>query len=151
MSKFDKLIPIILRNEGGYVNDPNDSGGETNYGISKRRYPHIDIKNLTKDKAIEIYKEDYWAEEFDDIEDDNAALHIFDMCVNAGQYRAVRMAQKVAHCYEDGLIGPATIKAINNSVGFVDHYKAARIRYYQALDKPRYIKGWINRVNNTKI
>ena len=151
MSKFDRLIPVILKNEGGYVNDPNDLGGETNYGISKRRYPDLDIVNLTRDEAIEIYRRDYWLPEFDEIEDDNAALHIFDMCVNAGQYRAVRLAQKVAHAYEDGLMGPATVRAINNSVGFVDHYKGARIRFYQNLNNPHFLKGWINRVNNTKV
>jgi len=151
MTKFERLIPIILRNEGGYINDPNDPGGETNYGISKRRYPYLDIPTLTRDEAIEIYQHDYWQDEFEEIEDNNAALHIFDMCVNAGQYRAVRLAQKVAHCYEDGLMGPATVKAVNNSVGFVDHYKHARIRFYQGLNNPHFLKGWINRVNNTKI
>ena len=46
-SSFDLAIPIVLENEGGYINDPNDPGGETKYGISKRSYPALDIKNLT--------------------------------------------------------------------------------------------------------
>ena len=53
-------IENVIKHEGGYVNDPSDPGGETKYGISKKAYPKVDIKNLTLDDAIEIYKDDYW-------------------------------------------------------------------------------------------
>ena len=56
---FDEIIGITLHHEGGYVHDPKDLGGETNYGIAKRFYPDVDIKNLTEDEAKEIYKTDY--------------------------------------------------------------------------------------------
>lgn len=46
--------------EGGYVNDPLDSGSETKYGISKRAFPNEDIANLTEDRATEIYQDHYW-------------------------------------------------------------------------------------------
>jgi lysozyme family protein len=151
MTYFDKCIQVILRNEGGYINDPNDPGGETNYGISKRSYPDLDIPNLTKEQAIEIYWEHYWIPKLDYLEDINAAVQVFDMCVNAGKYRAVRMAQKVSFAFEDGIFGDATVRAVNNCIAFVGHYKNERIRFYQSLDNDRYIKGWINRVNNTKI
>jgi lysozyme family protein len=48
LTKFDQIIDKVLKHEGGYVNDPNDPGGETNYGISKRAYPDVDIKNSNK-------------------------------------------------------------------------------------------------------
>ena len=48
---FDQVIDRVLAHEGGYVNDPDDPGGETKYGISKKAYPKIDIKNLTKEEA----------------------------------------------------------------------------------------------------
>ena len=48
---FDEIIEVTLHHEGGYVHDPKDLGGETNYGIAKRFYPDVDIKNLTKDEA----------------------------------------------------------------------------------------------------
>ena len=51
---FDEIIDVVLHHEGGYVNDPKDPGGETNYGISKRAYPDVDIKNLTEDGAKDI-------------------------------------------------------------------------------------------------
>ena len=48
---FEEIIEIVLEHEGGYVNDPDDAGGETKYGIAKRWYPDVDIKNLTKEQA----------------------------------------------------------------------------------------------------
>ncbi len=60
MADFRVSIQKTLVNEGGCVNDPVDPGGETNMGISKRQYPNLDIKNLTQEQAIEIYKEGYW-------------------------------------------------------------------------------------------
>ena len=57
---FDLIMNIILKHEGGYVNDPDDLGGETKYGISKRSFPSIDIKNLTKSEAIELYRQNYF-------------------------------------------------------------------------------------------
>ena len=53
---FDEIIDITLHHEGGYVHDPKDLGGETNYGIAKRFYPEVDIKNLTKDEAKDMNK-----------------------------------------------------------------------------------------------
>ena len=47
---FDEIIEIVLEHEGGYVNDPDDAGGETKYGIAKRWYPDVDIKILPKNK-----------------------------------------------------------------------------------------------------
>ena len=48
MAGFDDAVEIVLQNEKGYVNDPADPGGETNWGISRRAYPHLDIANLTR-------------------------------------------------------------------------------------------------------
>ena len=59
-TNFLRAVKEVLKIEGGYVNNPNDRGGETKYGISKRAYPNVDIKNLTLDKAKQIYYNDYW-------------------------------------------------------------------------------------------
>ena len=80
MSKFDEIIEGVLKHEGGYVNDPTDLGGETNFGITKRFYPDVDIKNLTEEGAKEIYKRDYWDKnKVDDVPDD--LKHIFFDCL----------------------------------------------------------------------
>lgn len=58
--KFEIAAEFVIKREGGYVNDPKDKGGETNFGISKRRYPNVDIANLTLADALAIYRRDYW-------------------------------------------------------------------------------------------
>ena len=57
---FEKIINKVIEHEGGYVNDSLDKGGEPNFGITKRWYPDVDIKNLSKEDAIAIYYRDYW-------------------------------------------------------------------------------------------
>lgn len=80
---FLKCIDIVLRNEGGYVNHSSDPGGETNMGIAKKFYPNIDIKNLTKEQAIDIYYTDYWLpSKVDKLTSDDLILQVFDHGVN---------------------------------------------------------------------
>ena len=52
LTDFNDIIEVVLHHEGGYVNDPKDPGGETNFGIAKRSHPDVDIKNLTKEWEI---------------------------------------------------------------------------------------------------
>lgn len=152
---FDRCMIVIFEHEGGYVNHPNDPGGETNYGIAKKFFPDEDIKNLTKDRAKQLYFENYWLPmNLKDITDDLAVLHLFDMGVNAGRSRAVKMAQGILNLVQDGLVGPITTMAINNEPAFVQQYIYKRKEYYRNLAhrKPKlkvFLKGWLNRVDNT--
>lgn len=66
-TKTEIIEYVIDRYEGGYVNDPNDKGGETKYGITKATYPNLDIKNLTKDVAIDLYIKHFWSKFLDDV------------------------------------------------------------------------------------
>jgi len=124
------VIGNILRVEGGYVNDPNDSGGETNYGITKavaRAYGYEgDMKDLTKQKAFEIYSKKYWDKlRLDDIEilSPLIAEELADTGVNMGTGRAARFLQRSLNVLNnrsrsyrdlkvDGQIGNATLRAL---------------------------------------
>ena len=115
---FDEIIEIVLEHEGGYVNDPDDAGGETKYGIAKRWYPNVDIKNLTKEQAKKIYHTDYWRRgKCDDVPPQLRHIY-FDMCVNFGRRGAVKVLQQAANSKNknkievDGGLGPATLNAI---------------------------------------
>ena len=111
---FERVIGIVLEHEGGYVNDPVDPGGETNYGISKRAYPDIDIGALTREQAKAIYRRDYWDRlTLDRLETDPMLRgSMFDMAVNSGPLRAVELLQRAANAFlisqitEDGRMGP---------------------------------------------
>jgi lysozyme family protein len=116
MSSFDLAIPIVLAHEGGYINDPDDPGCETKFGISKRSYPSLDIENLTEDEAKAIYKRDFW--EYSGIKDQTLANKVFDMGVLVYPKTANRLLQLAcAACghlvVADGCLGPETLNAVN--------------------------------------
>lgn len=84
MSFFDAAFAIVVGIEAGYVNDPQDPGGETKYGISKRAYPNEDIPNLTPERAKFLYRRDYWDKANCDALAWDLALITFDSAVNQG-------------------------------------------------------------------
>lgn len=154
---FEKCIEVILRHEGGYVNHPADPGGETNMGIAKKFYPDLDIKNLTREEAIEIYYHDYWQRlNLTGIRSRSAVLEIFDMGVNAGLRTAVKLAQKLTGAFADGVIGEETVEKINSfPADFTELYKARRKIHYIELARRKpvlsvFLKGWLNRVDDCK-
>ena len=147
MISFDEIIEHVLEKEGGYVNDPTDLGGETNYGITKRFYPDVDIKNLTKEQAKEIYKRDYWDKNRVDELPEQLRHIFFDMCVNQGRGTAVKVLQRAANAKGaklkvDGGLGPSTLKAIQN-VEYT-RVKSYRVLHYANLviNKPEQEKFW---------
>ena len=150
---FNQAVAVIFLHEGGYAKNESDPGGETNFGISKRSYPEVDIENLTKGKAKEIYERDFWHPlKLYLIDNANICLELFDFAVNAGPSRSVKMAQKLAGTKEDGMLGGITAKAINEFDGdFVRAFKHARVIYYESLARNNhnlkmFLKGWLRRV-----
>ena len=152
--KFSEAIEIVLKHEGGYVNDPDDPGGETNYGISKRSFPKYDIKNLTEEDAKDIYKRHYWDVSKAQKLKDELRLDYFDMCVNMGQRTAVKCLQKATNnapgtkIAVDGRIGPNTIKESKRVSA--NRLRSFRVLYYAKLimKKPtleKYYYGWFKR------
>ena len=94
---FDEIIEVTLHHEGGYVHDPKDLGGETNFGIAKRFYPDVDIKNLTEEKATDIYRADYWDKNRVEELPEQLRHVFFDMCVNQGYGTAVKILQRACN------------------------------------------------------
>ena len=150
---FDEIIEVVLHHEGGYVNDPKDPGGETNFGIAKRSHPDVDIKNLTKDGAKEIYKEHYWDKNKVESLSEELRHIYFDMCVNQGRGRAVKILQRAANgkganLKVDGGMGPKTIAAMDGVE--LDRVRAYRVKYYADLvtrkpDLEKFYFGWFRR------
>ena len=151
--KFDEIIEVVLHHEGGYVNDPKDPGGETNFGIAKRSHPDVDIKNLTKDGAKEIYKEHYWNKNKVESLPEQLRHIYFDMCVNQGKSRAVKILQRAANSKGkgievDGGLGPATRKALEGIN--IERVRAYRVKYYVDLinakpEQEKFYFGWFRR------
>lgn len=168
---FINLIKKVLNFEGGFVNDPNDSGGATNRGITWNTWldtarpilgiePTLEnLKNLTANDAEEIYKERYWNKiKADDIIDGDIRYLLFDFYVNAGK-NAVVVLQNTINEFNnnvivDGSIGNQTINALNsiNSIDLYNKYKQNRINYYVNLanripKNQKFLNGWKNRTN----
>lgn len=157
--QFWDAIKKTLKFEGGYVNHPNDKGGETKYGISKRSFPHVNIQTLTLEKAIDIYFDTYWKNYlFYLIDDNDIRFKIFDMSVLMGHKKAVEILQstlnkKGTKLKEDGILGDLTANAINqNSHELLQEYKKNLAQHFEFLAKKNpkqkvFLKGWLNRVN----
>lgn len=145
---FDEAFEIVVGTEGGYVDDPQDPGGETNWGISKRSYPGVDIKNLTKAAAKTIYLRDYWAKCRCDDLPGFWRLSVFDCAVNQGRGDAIRFLQRAVGVADDGVFGPKTLAAVNRAgIQAFDDFQVYRVQDYAALGTfGRYGKGWLRRV-----
>lgn len=128
----DKALEFVLKWEGGYVNDPDDAGGETKYGISKRAFPNLDIKNLTLEQAKEIYESQYWTRAGCPwLKSYELATVVFDTAVNCG----VGFAKSCLEKTQD-----------------IDAYLELRKqRYFDVITKNpvnrKFRNGWANRVN----
>lgn len=144
---------ILIDNEGGYVNDPNDSGGVTKYGISKKAYPDLDIKNLTIAQAMEIYRKDYWDRCKCEYIPDALSVAVFDFAVNSGVKTAIKKLQIALGVKADGIIGNQTLGACNRLPvkKVLDDYMNLRLDYLMSLPKWKYYgNGWGKRVERTK-
>jgi lysozyme family protein len=162
---FEKAFIELIGIEGGYVNDPTDRGGETKYGISKRSYPNLDIKNLTLEKAKEIYLEDYWkGSGSHHMLKYELALELFDTGVNMGQSMSRIFLQEALNLMNrngqdfpdldvDGKLGPITITAykkvddkillkVLNGLQFSRYVWICKER----PDQEKYFNGWMKRV-----
>lgn len=146
---FDVAIDRVLAHEGGYVNNPRDPGGETNWGISKRAYPSVNIRTLTREGAKAIYRRDYWDAVRGDELPACVAFQVFDVAVNHGVSRAVKFLQEAVGVLVDGRLGALTMAAIQKQDGtaIALRYNAARLRFYTSLNTwPTFGKGWARRV-----
>ena len=145
---FESIVQVVLKHEGGYVNDPDDSGGETNFGISKRAFPDLDIKNLTKEDAVKIYHDKYWKPSRVEMLPERLWATYFDMAVNMGKKRACEILQKACNHKRnvnikvDGRLGRNTAASAKKLEP--ERLQSFRVKYYAELinRKPKLEKYW---------
>ena len=147
---FDHMIRKILEHEGGYINHPHDPGGETNFGISKKQYPHLSIRDLTQADAIQLYFDDYWQKTRIKDLPSSIAFHVLDAAINHGPRRAIQWLQEIVNVEPDGTLGTKTLKAVRNQADppwIIQRYTAQRLDFYTQLQTfPTFGRGWIRRV-----
>jgi lysozyme family protein len=146
---FMKEVAKVLDHEGGYSKDPDDAGGETKFGISKRAFPDTNILDLTKADAVKIYWEFYWKKYKISMLPEHLQGITFDMVVNKGG-RGVKILQKAANNKNkkdklitvDGRIGRMTAEACQKLE--IDRVVAYNVLHYAKLvqKKPSQMKFW---------
>lgn len=162
MTAFDKALTVILREEGGFVNDPHDPGGMTNLGVTRavwERYnghasSEAEMRSLTPMQVGPLYKTQYWDKVCGDQLPGPLALCVFDFAVNGGVNRAARYLQMMVGAGTDGVIGPGTLAAVQQYVGqhgvdgAVKAYQDKRRGFYHSLGTfARFGRGWLSRVD----
>lgn len=162
---FEKALSFVLEAEGGFVNDPSDSGGATNKGITqavfnafRRGKPFLSVRSITDEEVREIYLRNYWNLCKCDEMPDELATVVFDTAVNAGCKRAIKILQACLDVTADGIFGVESANAVINILDlkdFVNKYLSERSAFYQRLaetqpEKKKFLKGWLSRVENLR-
>ena len=145
---FDTCFDRLIGHEGGYSKDPRDPGGETNWGISKRSYPDLNIKALTREGAKVIYERDFWNRIHGDELYDGVAWQVFDFAVNSGIETAVRYLQRAVGVADDGHWGPVSKKAVDamSETDVIMRFVGERLDFNTRLSTwPTFGKGWARR------
>lgn len=165
MADARKLMPVILKWEGGFVNDPLDRGGATNKGVTIGTflsfYPNKtvdDLKRITDDQWLTIFKNGYWDPwRADQINNQAVANIVVDWAWASGARTSIRKVQELLGVTVDGLVGNQTITAINSAdpEELFDRIKVARYDFVDAIVKrdpsqKRFINGWKNRIKSIK-
>jgi len=152
--EFDQAFEQLIGHEGGYVNDPRDPGGETNWGVSKRSYPAVDIKALTIDGAKAIYRRDFWDRCRAPDLPPALRFDVFDGAVNSGVGQSVKWVQQAIGATADGVLGPLSLAALNerNPAAVAARYNGHRLMFMTELKTwSAFSGGWARRIASNLI
>lgn len=141
--EFTLLRETGGRADGGYTKDPDDPGGETRWGISKRYHPNVEVKNLTREGAEEIYKREYWIASGAHELPWPYCLAVFDAAVIPG-IGAVRTFIRAAEAK------PGKSPFMKSLIVCDAREAYFKRKVAENPKKQKYIKGWLNRVNATR-
>jgi lysozyme family protein len=161
-SNWQKSFEMMLKSEGGYVNNPADPGGMTNLGVTKATWENwvgresdgAEMRSLTPEKVAPLYKNKFWDMcRCDDLPSGVDYL-VFDFAVNAGPGRSAKILQTAVGATPDGGIGPMTLAAVAkyDANELVEKFSQAKEDFYRSLPTfGTFGKGWLNRVADVKL
>jgi lysozyme family protein len=155
---FDKSLALMLASEGGYVDHPQDPGGMTNLGVTRRsreqwvgrRVSEAEMRELTPASVAPMYKSKYWNSVAGDDLPSGVDYAVFDAAVNSGPGQASKWLQRAVGAVADGAVGPKTLAAVA-AMGpeeVLEKLNKQRMVFLQELSTfPTFGKGWTNRVS----
>ena len=146
---FDGAINRLLGAEGALVDNPADPGGLTQWGISQRSDPRLDIRALTREQAIALYHLDFWEPIHADELPEGIGFQLLDFAVNSGSGTARRVLQRAVGVADDGHIGPVTLAAIKATEphDLIMRFLAERLIFMTNCSNwPNASRGWARRI-----
>ena len=162
MTAFSRIIDHTLRWEtggrpnGGLHTHPDDPGGTTKWGIAQRYHPEENVKTLTLERALEIYRWKYFLRPRLHLLPEAIAMHVFDQCVNVGTQRGVELLQHCVGAHTDGRIGPRTLAQVGmvSEAWLCSNFAQERASWYLAhaakkTNRLQFRGGWIRRTVST--
>jgi lysozyme family protein len=158
---WDKSFDMVIVHEGGYVDNPADPGGATNWGCTKAVWEKYvghevtkdDIKSLTKEDVKPLYKRNYWDALHGDAIPSGLDYCLFDCAINSGVGRASKWIQEIAGVTADGAIGNNSVAAITqiNPVTAINEFCDKRQAFLESLKTfATFGKGWTKRVSDVR-
>jgi lysozyme family protein len=159
VADLNQAIQKTLVHEGGYVNNPNDKGGPTKYGITQADMPGVDMSTISQIEAIAYYREHYWKDLYSQINSQLVAEKLFDMGVLMGVGTAVKLLQVTIKnrmmIVPDGVFGPQTLADVNlqRSDELLSCYRVTLLNHAVNIaganpKDSEFIQGWITRINS---
>ena len=157
---FDKCLKMLLSHEGGFVNHPEDPGGITNLGVTKKVYDEWtgresteqEMRDLTPEDVAPIYKKNYWDRVKGDSLPSGQDWACFDWAVNSGSGRPAKAVQRAVGATADGAIGPATLGLImeKDPKFIIEYVHDVRQDFYKSLKTfETFGRGWTRRNKET--
>ena len=164
IENFDKSFALVMKSEGGYTGPTGlkgDPGGETNMGVTKaawstwlkRPIEDGEMAKLQIEDVKPFYKALYWDKSYCNQLPTGLDYMVFDASVNMGVGQSIRLLQKSLGCVPDGVIGPNTMKLINETKvnDMIDKFSAQKEQFYRSLALfNTFGKGWLSRVAQVK-
>ena len=150
---FEQAFTKLIGHEGGYVNHPDDPGGETNWGVTRRVAEENGytgtMRNFTKDDAMAIYDRRYWMKVSADELPEAVRFDVFDAAVNSGPKQATKWLQRALGVEDDGVIGAQTMAAAKAADGakLAARFNGQRLMFMTDLPTwSSFGKGWARRI-----
>ena len=161
VDRFLPCLKIVLHHEGGWADHPKDPGGATMRGVTLATYQKFLGRKATKDELRRIsdgeleaiYRSYYWEPAACSRLPGGVDLVVFDMSVNAGVKRAVRILQESVASPADGIVGPQTVAAVakQDPLFLIRQYSDGRRAFYQGLGAyVTFGRGWLRRVDEVE-
>lgn len=156
---FERVMSFVLKWEGDeFENVVGDKGGPTKFGINSASHPDVDLKTLTREQALEIYRESYWNKIKGDKLPYPLDFVMMDYAVNSGVSRATKILQRLIGVVDDGILGNNTLKNLSvhpKQLEIAKNILTEREAFLRLIvarnpTQAKFLKGWLNRTQDLR-